>query len=67
MTEPPVGQSLDLEVDVAEAAGSVERQFGTIDEHRGIVDVTAHGCERCVSLLQARRLPLDEADGPGEP
>ncbi len=67
VSEPPVGQSLDLEVDVAEAAGSVERQFGTMDEHGWIVDVTAHGRERCVPLLQARRLPLDQADGPGEP
>ena len=65
--QPRVGQRLGLEVDVTEPAGAIERQFRRRQQLGGVVDVTSHSGHRHPSLLQARRLVLDEASGPSEP
>ncbi len=62
-----VGESLGLEVHVAEPAGPVEGQLGAGEQRRRVVHVAAQRCHRHPPLLDARGLVLDQAGGPQEP
>ncbi len=65
--QPTVGQGLDLEVDVAEAPGPVERQLGPFAEHGRVADVAAQRRQRHPPLFDARLFVLHQAYGAPEP
>ena len=58
--EPTVRQRFRLEVHVPEATSSIESELCVGEKHVRIVDVAAHRRDRYPSLLDARRLVLDQ-------
>ena len=67
MGQAGVGHCLGLQVDVGEPVGPVQREFGTIQQLDGVVDLAPHRRHRDPPLLDAWRLVSDEPGGSSEP